>query len=67
MDASDFSIQLDLAGSGILKTVEDQLLWHGKAENKYIRAELYKLNVYGNSNCDVSPASPCLTLLPPSR
>jgi len=48
MDASDFSIQLDLVGSGILGALEEQLLWHGKAENKYIRAELYKLNVYGN-------------------
>ena len=57
MDASDFAIQLDLTSSGILGTVEDQLLYHGKAENKYIRAELYKLNVYGNSSCDVSAVS----------
>jgi len=67
MDASDFAIQLDLAGSGILGALEDQLLWHGKAEDKYIRAELYKLNVYGNSPYGVSPVSPCLNLLLPSR
>jgi len=54
MDASDFAIQLDLTGSGIMGTVEDQLLYHGKAEGKYIRAELYKLNVYGSSGCNVS-------------
>lgn len=48
MDASNFSIQLDLAGSGLMRTVEDQLL-QSKTDNKYIRAELYKLNVYGDS------------------
>ena len=48
MDASDFSIQLDLAGSGLIRTIEDQLL-QGETENMHIKAELYKLNVYGNS------------------
>ena len=67
MDASDFAVQLDLTGSGIMGAVEDQLLHHGKAENKYIRAELYKLNVYGNSDCDVSVVSPSLILLRLSR
>jgi hypothetical protein len=52
MDASNFSVKLDLAGSGLMKTVEDQLLQSG-TENMYIRAELYKLNVYGNSRRDV--------------
>ena len=55
-------LQLDLAGSGIMGTLEDKLLWHGKAENKYIRAELYKLNVHGDSRCNMSAVSSCLTL-----
>ena len=58
MDVSNFAVQLDVAGSGILGAVEDQLLWHGKAENKYIRAELSKLNIYGNSRCDMSQCRP---------
>ena len=53
MDASDFSLQLDLVGSGLMRTVEDQLL-QSKTENKYIRAELYKLNIYGKSRREVS-------------
>jgi len=50
MDASNFAVQLDLVDSGLMKSIEDQLL-QGETENMYIRAELYKLNVYGNS-CD---------------
>jgi len=46
MDASDFAIQLDLVSPGILRTLEDQLL-EGETEKMCIRAELYKLNVYG--------------------
>jgi len=57
MDASNFSIQLDLAGSGLTGTIEDQLLQRG-TDNKYIRAELYKLNVYGNPGYDVSQRCP---------
>ena len=53
MDASDFSLQLDLVGSGLMRTVEDQLL-QTMTENKYIRAELYKLNIYGKSCRKVS-------------
>ncbi|KAF9648975.1 hypothetical protein BDM02DRAFT_3167372 [Thelephora ganbajun] len=45
MDASNFSVQLDLAGSGLIRTIEDQLL-QGEAEKMRIRAELYKLNVH---------------------
>lgn len=47
MDASNFSVQLDLAGSGLIRTIEDQLL-QGETESMRIRAEPYKLNVYGN-------------------
>jgi len=46
MDASDFSAQFNLAGSGLMKIVEDQLL-QTRMENASIRAEVYKLNVYG--------------------
>ena len=67
MDASDFAVQLDLTGSGIIETVENQLLCHGKAENKCIKAELYNLNVYGDSSYDASAVSSCLILLRPNR
>ena len=65
MDASDFSVQLDLASSGLIQTIEDQLLQSG-AGNMHIKAELYKLNVYGNIPC-VSPCRRLLTLLYSSR
>ena len=65
MDASNFTVQLDLVGSGLLKTIEDQLL-QGETENMYIRAEPYKLNVYGNSR-DVSPGFFSLTSSHPPR
>ena len=48
MDASNFSVQLDLVGSGLIRTIEDQLL-QGETENMRIKAELYKLNIYGSS------------------
>ena len=54
MGASDFAVQLDLAGSGLIQTIEDQLLQCDK-ETTRIRAEPVKLSVYG------SPFSPCLT------
>lgn len=47
MDASNFSAQLDLAASGLIRTIEEQLP-QGETENIRIRAEPYKLNVYGN-------------------
>ena len=47
MDASNFAVQLDLAGSGLIRTIEDQLL-QGETEKMHIRPELYKLNVYSN-------------------
>ena len=42
MDASNFSVQLDLMSSGILRTLKDQLL-QGETEKMYIRAELYNI------------------------
>jgi len=56
MDASDFALQLGLVGSGLMRTVEDQLL-QTKTENKYIRPELYKLNIYGKSSCEASSSA----------
>ena len=53
MDASNFSVQLDLANTGLLKIIEDKLL-QTDSEDGYIRAELYKLNIYGKS-CHVVP------------
>ena len=47
MDASNFAVQLDLVASGLIRTIEDQLL-QGEMEKMRIRAELYTLNVYGN-------------------
>jgi len=66
MDASNFAVKLDLVYSGLIKTIEDQLL-QSETENKHIKAELYKLNVYGNSRYDVPPMSSCLTLPHPPR
>ena len=54
MDVSNFAVQLDPASSGLVRAIEDQLL-HYEAENMYISAELYKLNVYGNSCHEISP------------
>ena len=47
MDAPNFAVQLDLVASGLIRTIEDQLL-QGEMEKMRIRAELYTLNVYGN-------------------
>ena len=45
MDASDFIVHPNLAGSGLMKSIEDLLLH--EMNSRYIRAELYKLNIYG--------------------
>jgi hypothetical protein len=66
MDGSDFAVQLDLVSSGIMRTLEDQLL-QGETEKMYIRAELYKLNIYGDSRHDAPLVSSCPTLTHPSR
>ena len=54
MNASDFSIRLDLTTSGLVRTIEDRLL-QGETENVRIMAELYRLNVYGDccSSCPI--------------
>jgi len=48
MDPSSFAVQLDLVGSGLIRTLEDQLL-QGETEKVHITAQLYQLNIYGNS------------------
>jgi len=53
MDASDFIVHPNITGSGLMRTIEYQLLQNGM-ENKCIRAELYKLNVYSEYSRGVS-------------
>ena len=49
LDRSDFAINLDVVRSGLLQAVRDALFgWEAAPRN--IQAELYKLNVYGESN-----------------
>lgn len=48
MDASNFAVHLDLAGFDLIQIIEDRLL-QPETENKRIKAELYKLNVYSKS------------------
>lgn len=60
MDASNFIVQLDLAGSGLVRTIEDQLL-HGEMVDNYMRAELYKLDVCGKY-CRKVPPPPNVAL-----
>ena len=62
MDASNFAVQLDLVASGLIRTIEDQLL-QGEMEKMRIRAELYTLNVYGNRCSWCPPYVVTLTLL----
>ncbi|KAG5651453.1 hypothetical protein H0H81_008589 [Sphagnurus paluster] len=46
MDTSNFATKFDLTQLGILDRIRAQLL-EGENEEKYVKAELYKLNVYG--------------------
>lgn len=56
MDTSQFSTQFDVANSGILDVVHDQLL-HYEKNSKNLVAHLYKLNVYGMLLSSRFPAS----------
>lgn len=49
LDSTNFALKLDLAGSGLLDVIRGDLL-EGHGETKSIRAELYKLNVYGKDS-----------------
>ena len=46
LDKTQFSLNLDVEGSGLLEAVRTGL-FSGQAERRPIHAELYKLNVYG--------------------
>ena len=48
MDAADFAVKFDPVASGLIRTIEDKLL-QGETEKMRIKAEQYKLNVYGNA------------------
>jgi len=62
LDKSDFAINLDLVGSGLLDKVHDALFgW--EATRRDIRAELYKLNVYGAYPLTYSVAKACFLTL----
>jgi hypothetical protein len=74
MDPSQFSTQLELEYSGLIRTIEDQLVQLG-TEKKVIKAKLYKLNVQGDS-CPSLPSplslfsdtiAPTQTKIHPSR
>ena len=64
MDASNFSIQLDISGAGLIETIEDQL-FQRKTENMKIKAEPYKLNVYGEFVCVTIPPVPIPDVIVP--
>jgi len=65
MDASDFVVRFDIVGSNLMTIIEDQLL-QGKTDNRCIRAEPVRLNIYGKYCPDVSPISPYLKLMHPT-
>ena len=47
MDAQNFSVQLDPISSGLIQTIESQLAPTQAGKPMSIKAEIYKLNVYG--------------------
>ena len=47
MDTSNFSVQFDLSNSGLIQTIESQLVPTQAEKLMSIKAEIYKLNVYG--------------------
>ncbi|KAI0655697.1 hypothetical protein C8Q70DRAFT_1017236 [Cubamyces menziesii] len=50
LDKRDFAINLSLDALGILDTIRTELLIEGGSGPKLMRAELYKLNVYGTQS-----------------
>ena len=54
MDTADFAAQFDPTMSGLIRTIEENLL-RGETEKMSIRSEIYKLNVYSDV---LSPAPP---------
>ena len=49
LDSKFFSSPLDLESTGLLDVIHDDLLEGGKPKAE-VRAEMYKLNVYGSSH-----------------
>ena len=47
MDASNFDTQFDPVSAGLIRTIEAQLVPTQAEKERSIRAEIYKLNVYG--------------------
>ena len=58
MDPIDFSVQFNPTLSGLIKTIEENLL-QGQIEKNSVRPEIYKLNVYGS----LLPPLPFVTFL----
>lgn len=46
MEVDDFMLGFDAERAGLIEVV-GSFLFHGTEEEKFVRAELYKLNVYG--------------------
>ncbi len=51
LDAEDFMIGYDPLRSGVLDIVHSELAIDRRGKQDAIRAELYKLNIYGVSSC----------------
>ena len=47
MDVSNFSVQFDPTSSGLIQIIESQLVPTQAEKTMSIKAEVYKLNVYG--------------------
>jgi len=62
MDASNFIPHFDPVGAGLIRTIESQLVPTQGEKERSIKAEIYKLNVYGEF--DPSIADECG---PPNR
>ena len=51
MDNTNFATRLDVVNTGILECIRSMLMQGN--ENKKIRPEMYKLNVYGEFDSDI--------------
>ncbi len=59
LDAEDFVVRFDPVRSGVLDIVHSELAIDRLVKQDAIRAELYKLNIYGASSCVNPPPSGC--------
>ena len=50
MDISNFCAHFDPVGAGLIRTIETQLVPTQAEKEMSIKAEIYKLNVYGESD-----------------